>query len=92
MVTSINKIGKRIQNKKKINAKKEQKKGKSLAILGDSMVKHLNGWEMCKKIKKCKVYVRSFPGAKVQCMEDYKKRSIRDEPETISSYFLDLMT
>ena len=57
MVISINKIGKRIQNKKKIKAKKEQKKGKSLAIFGDSMVKHLNGWEMCKKIKKCKKYM-----------------------------------
>ena len=45
---------------------KEQKKGKSVVILGDSMVKHLNGWEMSKKIKNCKVYVRSFPGAKVR--------------------------
>ena len=45
------------------------------------MVKYLNGWEMSKEIKNCKVYVRSFPGAKVQCMEDYKKPSIRDEPD-----------
>ena len=60
---------------------KEQKKGKSVAILGDSMVKHLNGWEMSKKIKNCKVYVRSFPGAKVQCMDDYKKPSVRDKPD-----------
>ena len=60
---------------------KELKKGKSVAISGGSMVKHLNGWEMSKKIKNCKVYVRSFPGAKVQCMEDYKKPSIRDKPD-----------
>ena len=60
---------------------KEQKKGKSVAILGDSMVKHLNGWEMSKKIKNCKVYVRSFSGAKVQSMDDYKKPSIRDKPD-----------
>ena len=45
------------------------------------MVKHLNGWEMSKKIKNCKVYVRSFPGAKVQRMDDYKKPSIRDKPD-----------
>ena len=45
------------------------------------MVKYLNGWEMSKEIKNCKVYVRSFHGAKVQCMEDYKKPSIRDEPD-----------
>ena len=31
---------------KKLN--KEQKKGKSVVILGDSMVKHLNGWKMSK--------------------------------------------
>ena len=60
---------------------KEQKKGKSVAILGDSMVKHLNGWEMSKMIRNCKVYVRSFPGAKVQCMDDYKKPSVRDKPD-----------
>ena len=57
---------------------KEQKKGKSVAILSASMVKHLNGWEMSKKIRNCKVYVRSFPGAKVQCMDDYNKLSIRE--------------
>ena len=36
---------------------------------------------MSKKIKNCKVYVRSFPGAKVQCMDNYKKPSIRNEPD-----------
>ena len=45
------------------------------------MAKHLNGWEMSKKIKNCKIYVQSFPGAKVQCMDDYKKSSIRDKPD-----------
>ena len=60
------------QEKDKKN-KKRTEKGKSVVILGDSMAKHLNGWEMSKKIKNCKVYVRSFPGTKVRCMEDYKK-------------------
>ena len=69
------------EQKKDKKPNKEQKKGKSAVILGDSMVKHLNGWEMSKKIKNCKVYVRSFAGAKVQCMNDYKKASIRDEPD-----------
>ena len=36
---------------------------------------------MSKKIKNCKVYLRSFPGAKVQCMDNYKKPSIRNEPD-----------
>ena len=58
---------------------KEQKKGKSVVILSDSMVKHLNGWEMSKKIKNCKVYVRSFRSAKVKCMNDYKRPPIRND-------------
>ena len=36
---------------------------------------------MSKEKKNCKVYEWSFPGAKVQCMDDYKKLSIRDEPD-----------
>ena len=36
---------------------------------------------MSRKIRNCKVYVRSFPGAKVRCMDDYKKPSIRDKPD-----------
>ena len=70
-----------LEQEKDKKPNKEQKKGKSVAILGDSMVKHLNGWEMSKKKKNCKVYVRSFPGAKVQCMDDYKKPSMRDKPD-----------
>ena len=34
-----------------------------------------------KRKKNCKIYEWSFPGAKVQCMDDYKKLSIRDEPD-----------
>ena len=34
-----------------------------------------------KRKKNCKVYEWSFPGAKVQCMDDCKKLSIRDEPD-----------
>ena len=69
------------EQEKDKKSNKEQKKGKSVVILGDSMVKHLNGWEMSKKTKNCKVYVRSFPAAKVQCMNDYKKPSVRDKPD-----------
>ena len=34
------------------------KSSKSVVILGDSMIKHLNGWEISKRIKsKCKIFV-----------------------------------
>ena len=64
------------QEKDKKQTNKEWTKGKSVVILGDSMVKHLNGWEMSKKMKNCNVYIPSFPCAKVQCMNDCKKPSI----------------
>ena len=44
---------------------KEQKKGKSVVILGDSMVKHLNSCAMYKKIKKIvKCIYENFPAQK----------------------------
>ena len=43
------------------------------------MVKHIEGWKLTKKIdKNHKIYVRSFPGAKVKCMKDYAKPCIRE--------------
>ena len=58
------------EQEKDKKSNKEQKKGKSVLILGDRKVKDLNGWEMSKKIKNCKLYVQTFPGAKVYYMED----------------------
>ena len=45
-------------------------------------MKHINGWDLSKKLNpKCKVMVRSFPGATTQCMNDYVKPSIRAQPD-----------
>ena len=63
MVISISKIRKKKKKSEKERnkkPKKEQKKGKSLVILGESMVKQVNGYEMSKKIKNYKVYVQVF--------------------------------
>ena len=47
------------------------KKKSNIYILGDSMVKHIEGWKLTRKTdKNHKIYVRSFPGAKVKCMKD----------------------
>ena len=57
------------------------KSGKSVVILGDSMIKHLNGWEMSKRINsKCKIFVKTFSGATTTCMEEYTKPSLRMSP------------
>ena len=58
------------------------KSSKSVVILGDSMIKHLNGWEMSKRINsKCKIFVKTFSGATTTCMEDYIKPSLRMSPD-----------
>ena len=55
-------------------------KGKSSTfIMGDSMVKKLNGYLLTKKIKhKGIVKVRRFTTAKISCMQDHVKPTIRD--------------
>ena len=49
----------------------------SVIILGDSMVKDLNGFEVSRTSpSKCKVYVRIFSSAKMRCMKDYSAPSL----------------
>ena len=46
------------------------------------MTKLQNGWEVAKKIQcSCKIYVKTFSGATVLCMEDYMKPSLRNTPD-----------
>ena len=57
---------------------KEENNEKSIFAIEDSMVKHLNGWEMSKKLNaNCKVFVKAFSGAKTTYMHDYVKPSVR---------------
>ena len=51
-------------------------------ILGDSVVKHINGWEISKRLQSdCKVYVKQFSGAKTKCMKDYTKPPLQENPD-----------
>ena len=54
-------------------------------ILGDSMVKKLNGFFLTRKLNhKCLVKVRPFNSAKVRCMHDHVKPTVRDfDPDHI---------
>ena len=49
----------------------------------DSTAKHVRGYELSRKVENCKVYVKSFSGAKVMCMEDYVKPTLREMPTHI---------
>ena len=63
-------------------ANKSKRSRKSVVILGDSMTKSLNDYEMAKKKNtNCKIYVKSFSGATTANMEDYMKPSVRKSPD-----------
>ena len=74
-----------IQARKEQHSHKKNEDGeKRVYVLGDSMIKHVNGWDISKQLpRKCKVYVKSFSGAKVRCMKDYAKPSIRENPDHV---------
>ena len=65
--TKGNQTGKLLVNNKK----------KKVIILIDSIVKHIQIWELTKKLQnKQKFCVRQFSGSKVCCMKDYVQPSI----------------
>ena len=73
------------QNTESVSTSKQrnnQSKEKSVTILSDSKVKHLNGYEIsCKLPSKCNVYVSNFPGANTRRITDYLKPSLRENPD-----------
>ena len=67
--------------KKKVTTTSVILEKKNIVVLGNSMIKHVNGCDMSKKLKNCKVYVKSFSGFKVRCMKDHMKPSMRENPD-----------
>ena len=63
----------------------KSKREKRVFIIGDSMIKKVNGFLLTRNINhKFIVKVRSFQGAKIKCMTDYVKPTIKDfDPEHI---------
>ena len=58
------------------------KNEKSIFVTGNSIVKHLNEWEMSKKLNaNCKVFVKTFSSGKTTCMNDYVKPSVRSSAD-----------
>ena len=52
-------------------------------IMGDSIVKHIGGYELSQRVENCKVFVKSFSGANVRCMEDYIQPTLRETPSHV---------
>ena len=72
-----------------IGDKNDRKKEKSDIILGGSIVKHINGWEISKRLLQCKVYIKYFPCAETRCMKNYLKPSLCQNP---SHFILHMVT
>ena len=63
---------------KNVSIKSETKK--KIYIIGDSMVKHIKGWDLSAKLDhRHNIYVQNFHGAKVRSMKDYTKPCTREE-------------
>ena len=56
---------------------------KRIFIVGDSIIKNVNGYEVSGKTDHCRVYIRPCLGAKVRCMEDHIKPVLGDKPDHI---------
>ena len=68
-----------ITNRNNNNDNRNNKIKVNVYILGDIMIKKLNGYLLTRKIRhKHLVKVRSFSGAKISCMTDHVKPTLRD--------------
>ena len=56
---------------------------KRIYIIGDSIVKYVQGYEISKSLENCKTYVKSFSGAKIRDMQDCVKPTSRENPDQI---------
>ena len=76
-----------VNNNKSPNVQESRKtsenKDKRVFILGDTIIKHINGYNISRQIENCRVYVKGFPGAKTECMKDYAQPTTRENPDHI---------
>ena len=67
-----------------LEAEKVRRTDPTATIIGDSMIKKVFGDKLSRQLNyKHHVVVRSFGGAKTQCMEDYIKPTVKLSPNQI---------
>ena len=66
-----------------IQSAEKRKNNKPVFIVGDSIIKHLNGHVIGGKTGNHNVYLRPSHGAKVRCMVDHNKPIIWDKADHI---------
>ena len=52
-------------------------------ILEDNILNHLNGYEITKKSNNSIVYLESFSGVRIKCMENYVQPTVKTSPDHI---------
>ena len=56
---------------------------KRVFIVGDSIIKHINCYEISGKLENREVFVRPCHGATIRCLEDHVKPVLRENPDEI---------
>ena len=64
-------------------SRNENRNEKRVVLLGDSIIKNINGYELSNQVEKGKIYVESYSGSKIRCMEDHAKPTSRTDPDHI---------
>ena len=70
---------KTIMIKKKVYNPKQNTKS-------DSIIKHVKGYIISSSLDNYKVYVKKFPGARVQCMPHYVRSPLGKNPDHIITH------
>ena len=71
-----------MENKQVIRKNNYTKTQKLVIILGDSTVKHIDGWEISERLQSdCKVYMKQLSEAKTKCTKNYMKPSFWENPD-----------
>ena len=73
-------INKEIEN---LSSQRKKSDEKRVFIVGDSIIKNVNGYDVSDNTEQCRIYIRPSLGAKVRCMEDHIKPVIRDNPDHV---------
>ena len=86
----LNRIGKKRDDNNKEKQKFKQDNlpkdtnNTNIYILGDSIVKHVEGWKLKNSLgNNHNVYVRNFPGVQVKCMRPAKSCIRENNPDYV---------
>ena len=60
---------------------------KKVIIVDDSIFNHVRGYYLSHSLENCQVRLKNLPSARVKCMQDYVKPSLRKHPHHLNNSF-----